>query len=490
QQKAGSASDKVGGKVDSGSPLKLAAALALSEVDLDARAAIAVGVEIDATGDVAVLAKLEDAGVRNNAIAETNAQLNQGGSDGNIAVAAAVAVGQFEHNAQATIGKNVRVNAKHIGVGADAVMPITITWHKWEGLDSLISKVNANLGLLNEVLTSYASASGDSGELGLFGATNYFENENNVRAWVGEGATLTATGNRDDWTTSYVDLKGDTKSWIWKEAVDVQARSLTESRDVAGNINFLNPIGGTSSGSGGVSVGAAFNWIEHSAETIAGIGNGVNVTTSGLGVNASTEDRMFVVSPTSGAGGGFGGNGIVALSQIDNLTHASISNEANITADVVTLDAAQGLSVWSAAGSLSREESAAVGIAIAVNDISTDTRAYIGDNDEDNPEGASTDGAKGTLTTDSVAVSAITDGMVGTFAVAGAVASSDDPDAEPGLVDRTKTKISNGVNSLRNGAANKLDGLPLLGKLADSVRAKEGAGANNTQPSKPPFGIG
>src|SRR5690606_13205916 len=321
QQKAGSASDKVGGKVDSGSPLKLAAALALSEVDLDARAAIADGVEIDATGDVAVLAKLEDAGVRNNAIAETNAQLNQGGSDGNIAVAAAVAVGQFEHNAQATIGKNVRVNAKHIGVGADAVMPITITWHKWEGLDSIISKVNTNLGLLNEVLTSYASASGDSGELGLFGATNYFENENNVRAWVGEGATLTATGNRDDWTTSYVDLKGDTKSWIWKEAVDVQARSLTESIDVAGNINFLNPIGGTSSGSGGVSVGAAFNWIEHSAETIAGIGNGVNVTTSGLGVNASTEDRMFVVSPTSGAGGGFGGNGIVALSQIDNLTH-------------------------------------------------------------------------------------------------------------------------------------------------------------------------
>src|SRR5690606_13441789 len=80
--------------------------------------------------------------------------------------------------------------------------------------------------------------------------------------------------------------------------------------------------------------------------------------------------------------------------------------------------------------------------------------------------------------------------MVGTFAVAGAVASSDDPDAEPGLVDRTKTKISNGVNSLRNGAANKLGGLPLLGKLADSVRAKEGAGANNTQPSKPPFGIG
>ncbi|HEY9380770.1 MAG TPA: leukotoxin LktA family filamentous adhesin, partial [Burkholderiales bacterium] len=493
QTKVGTVSDKVGNKVDGnaqnpGSALKIAAAVTVADVNLDAKAGIADNTQIDATGDVAVLAKLEDAGVRNNAKSEINAQVDKG--DGKVAVSAGVAIGEFNHIAEATIGDNVRINAKHIGVGADVKLPITITWHKWEGLDSILPKLNTNLGLLNEVLTSYASASGDSSGVGLFGSTNYFASDNNVRAWVGKGSTLTATGNRDDWTTSYVDGNGDTKSWVWNEAVDLQARSLTESIDIAGNLNFLNPVSGTSSGAGGVSVGAAFNWIDHGANTIAGIGDGVTITTSGLGVNATADDRMIVVSPTSGSGGGFGGNGIVALSRIDNTTHASISNEANITADAIVLDAAQGLSVWSAAGSLSREESAAVGIAVAVNDVTTDTKAYIGDNDEDSPSGTGTDGAKGTITTDSLSVNAITDGMVGTFAVAGAVAKSDDPNAEPGLIDRTKTKISGKVDGLRNAAASKMEGLPLLGKLADKVRAAEKAPAESKQPTKPPFGIG
>src|SRR5206468_3764645 len=100
------------------------------------------------------------------------------------------------------IGAGVRVTAGNIGVLAQTDMPITNSWTNWNGLGASLSHLNGNLGVVNNIMTSYASATGGAEQLGLAGAVNYFAVNNNTVAWVGDGAQLTQTGGSSSWSTT------------------------------------------------------------------------------------------------------------------------------------------------------------------------------------------------------------------------------------------------------------------------------------------------
>src|SRR5690606_9663049 len=83
-----------------------------------------------------------------------------------------------------------------------------------------------NFGLADYLLTSYANAYGDAEEGGTsaFGAVNAMFIEQNSRAWIGEGASITARADDGEWETELNDpsededdeLDLDTEhSWSW-----------------------------------------------------------------------------------------------------------------------------------------------------------------------------------------------------------------------------------------------------------------------------------
>ena len=111
-----------------------------------------------------------------------------------VAVSAAVAWGNFNHNSNAYIGGGTTINAANIAVDASTSMPITNTWLKWDGLTEVLGHLNGNLGVGGNILTSYANATADAGDtIAVAGSMNHFVVNNNTTAWVAGSASLTAT---------------------------------------------------------------------------------------------------------------------------------------------------------------------------------------------------------------------------------------------------------------------------------------------------------
>ena len=76
-------------------------------------------------------------------------------------ISAAVAIGTFNQNSNAYIGPGSTVAAQNIAVSANSLLPITNTWTQWAGLSEVLSHLNGTLGIVNNILTSYANAIAD-----------------------------------------------------------------------------------------------------------------------------------------------------------------------------------------------------------------------------------------------------------------------------------------------------------------------------------------
>lgn len=414
------------GKLKTGSssvPAKVGSAIAVANSDLSASATIAADSaaappSIYASGDVAVAARQRDFGVRVIADSSTNSNSKDptaANPSAQVSVSFGIGVGEFKHDATASIGEGVSIEARHIGVAALNEMPIANTWQNWGGLGETFSHINGNMGVVNNILTTYANASSQAQQLGLAGAINYFRVENNSSAYIASGARLKQTGATGAWST---DLDYS-YTQNWDQAVHVAAETVTHSIDVGGNFAFL---GGTTGG--GSAVGGSLLSIGRDSETVAAVAAGVTIEATGVAVTATTSDKMFVIATTSGESAGtIGLNGIVSLSGLSNRTLASISNQAIITAASVAVKADQVVSVFGLSGALVAGGSNAIGAAVAVLDAGTITRAYIGDNSGDLSDGhlAGT-AAQGLITANTVDVAATTEGRITVASAAGAAA--------------------------------------------------------------------
>ncbi|PDT90960.1 leukotoxin LktA family filamentous adhesin [Bradyrhizobium sp. Y36] len=382
------------------------------------------------SGNVAVVSTLIDRGVRSNATASAITKDVTSGEG--VAISAALAWGNFNHNSNAYIGSGTTVNAANIAVDATTSMPITNTWLKWDGLTEVLGHLNGNLGVGGNILTSYANATADAGDtIGLAGSLNHFVVNNNTTAWVAGSASLTATCTTAACGSSWSATVNNGDVHTYDTSIQIAATTTTASIDAAGNVGTLGFLPGNTSG--GSSVGGALNLVQFNTRTIAGISDGATVRAAGdIAVNAITSDQFIAVAPTSGkAAGALALNGITSLGFLNNTTHASISSQATVYAPTVGILAQQDLSVITLAGAMSRNTSggSAVGLAVAYLGANTDTSAYIGDNHSDIRPGpfsaddpfAGNGGGSGAVNVDNLTISATTSGRITTAAVAASI---------------------------------------------------------------------
>jgi hypothetical protein len=505
----GSTGGQGGGSSTTGSnttPFRVGAAMGLSLISQGSYAQIANddGVSadtptIDSSGDVLVHAVTSTAGIRSDGQSSVSSQTSEnGGSPTNpsnqTGVSVGVAVGIYHQTTHADVGDNVKVTAANVGVSALSNIPATITWLQWDSFSDVISHLNGNLGTANDVLTSYANATGSATNLSIAGAVNFFDVYNNTQAWIGTGAQVTSTatgesssvsGSTDNaawtvpltWDENALDYDLDTQSNTtlnFNDPVTVSAYNFTQTIDMGGN--FSISLNGSKAGSGGTSVGGAFNGILYSNTTDAAIGSDAVVTADnsgpGLSVTAQGVDQVLAIAPTSGGGSSVAGNGIFGFLDIENSTQASISNAADVIADQVVVDGEEDLSLWNVAGAASEGNTAGVGIGLAISYFDTETDAFIGDNTDLTLGGAALGGTSGGgyVHAGQLSVDALTDGQAGSLAVAGAATSSSDPNAQPGNLSQAKSWAQGKMTSLQLSAASAFGKIPGIGsKIASAV---------------------
>ncbi|MBR0971143.1 leukotoxin LktA family filamentous adhesin [Bradyrhizobium japonicum] len=413
--------------------LKVAAALSLANSTENATASIGQNPSggtpsLYINGNVAVVSTLIDRGVRSNATAAaitSNASTGEG-----VAISAAVAWGNFNHNSNAYIGGGTVINAANIAVDASTWMPITNTWLKWDGLTEVLSHLNGNLGVGGNILTSYANATADAGDTAaVAGSVNHFVVDNNTTAWVASSASLTATCTTAACGSSWSATVNNGDVHAYDSSIQIAATTTTASIDAAGNVGTLGFLPGNTSG--GSSVGGSLNFVQFNTSTIAGVSDQATLRAADdIAVNAITSDQFVAVAPSSGkAAGALALNGITSLGFLNNTTHASISSQASVFSPTLNILAQQDLSVVTIAGAVNVGGGSAVGLSVAYLGANMDTSAYIGDNHSDiRPGPFSTDdpfagnsGGSGSVNVDNLTISATTSGRITSAAVAASI---------------------------------------------------------------------
>ncbi len=236
--------------------------------------------------------------MRSNATA--SAITKDAASGEGVAISAAVAWGNFNHNSNAYIGSGTTINAANIAVDATTWMPITNTWLKWDGLTEVLGHLNGNLGVGGNILTSYANATADAGDvIGVAGSMNHFVVNNNTTAWVAGSASLTATCTTATCGSSWSATVNNGDVHTYDASIQIAATTTTASIDAAGNVGTLGFLPGNTSG--GSSIGGSLNFVQFNTSTIAGVSDRATLRAADdIAVNAITSDQFVAVAPSSG----------------------------------------------------------------------------------------------------------------------------------------------------------------------------------------------
>lgn len=486
---------------------RLSGALSIGDSNQSTVAKISDGADIEAAGDVTVLARLEDSGIRNSAQSAAAAKTKKGNAD--FTTSAGVSWADHRHEALAIVGDGVRVRADRMGVGSDVRIPLNIG----EDLETVLDAENVftrfdsftdftdilqwfkavydtGEDIPGNLFTSTANSTGSAEDVALAGSINVFNGEQNSVAWIGDEADVRVQAGEDGWASEL----GDDSQWEWAGPLALDARTSVTSLNVSGNINlgwkgFLKPSAATgdTDKEDGVALGGAFQWTEYTGETVAGIGDGAVIKADRVEVDAEAFRQIIAIAPTAGKADSAALNGTFAISRLNTSTRASLAASANVNTHELGLRANDELSIWTVAGAVAVSENVGFGAGVAVNDLSTQSLAYIGDNrfdspfrDEDDDEFGDAPGG-GTLRLDRLDVEALSQGQAGTFAVAGAAAvDSDDDDNDsdnPSLMKRGKDAIKAQTGKLRNKAGDLAENIPLLNAATDEIRGKQESNA-------------
>jgi hypothetical protein len=496
----------------SNSPIKIAATVAYASESMNATADIAgatgaVAPDVQSSGPVAVYAQVYDTGVRLDADSSVGsagpANANAISTGSNISISVALMLGFIDQDASAYIGPGSIVTGSDVGVGSQVVLPIDNLFACADNpcsLSEFTSHLNGNFGLANDLATTYVSAASQANVFGIAGAVDYFDLTDTSSAWIADGAQVTGTATGSAGWATAVDqgaLAALPASWPavptglsstvgWATPLTVTALVDVQSVDISGNICLsFNCTGGSSAGAS--SVGGSFAFVDYNDSAIAGIGADANVSALGdLTVAAKVDDEAITISPTSGYGAANSLAGLVVLTDFNENAHASISDTAEISAPDVNVDATQNLTIWSITGGVIAGTTTGVGISVSVNQVDTDTLAFVGDNSADElnslgsglglpytPAVAVTAG----ISTNDLNVIAGSSGDVGAVSVAAALAISSAPSADP----------PSGISSALSSFTSLLNGNGL--GFSSLATAAGGAGTTVAAVAPPTFGL-
>ncbi len=511
--------DSKGGSSFAGNlPFKLGAAVAWTDSDNAATATVGNGVTINTAGNLAVQAIVSDAGIHNAATSDTASQASssaEGGASGStggsgsgsgstsVNVAAAVSYGNYQHEADAEIGTAANITASNIGIGSQVIVPfdwafglpglasdeITTLRNMGNSLSdfiagaksipTVVTEVKALPETIADAASGYASASAGDASVDIGGSVNYFGMSNTDRSWVGDGSILKSTASaasapgNDSWQST-LDWNPAAPT-TWDHSISIVSDTEVAAFNLVGDIK---PWVASTQGDK-AAIGGAFNYGGYENDTTAGVGSGVNISsTNDVGVTATSHDTLVVLSPVSGKGGSASIQGTVALTDVDDHTHATLSASDQVTARALDVTALNPMMVWSLSGALSMSNQASVGISIGINSLTTDTLASIGNNSGDEtliapdqsvvpaaPNGLAESG--GTLAVASLRVLGSSSGESGALSVAGSNVS----DPPPSGGSSGGASDGSGDSAAASGSGSGLlSMLKSVGSVADKLR--------------------
>lgn len=423
---------------------KLAGAFTYVDSLHSAKASIGDGAQITLTGDLVVDAGVTDRFLKVQAASDVQSKAEDPTAEdpqATKALSLAVTYGNYEHTADAHVGDGAHVTAQHVGIGSDVSVPWDLVWKKWDGLSTVLDSLGASLDFDNELLTTYSKAVSKADDVNLAGVVNYLDFTNDSRAYLGRGADIVLLpGGASAWSQALFaandDLGWDSVDRPWTAPLNILAANRMAGGFAAGNVGLT--LFGTSTGDEGTSVGAAYNQVNYDNTTLAYIAEGAGIGSSDgsddfdLLIRATSSEQVISLAPTAGKGGSYGLNGVFSLVSIDNTTGASIDDEATVAAGDIRVEAEDDVVSWSLSGAVNKAESTAIGIGVAVADVTTDTSAFVGDNDgyaatDIDPAGSLFAITDGSVTATDLRITTRTDGRIETIAVAGSYASSSDP---------------------------------------------------------------
>ncbi|WP_257283682.1 leukotoxin LktA family filamentous adhesin, partial [Endozoicomonas sp. SESOKO1] len=433
-------------------------------------------------------------------------------SDTSLAMALNFAIN--DSDAVAEVGESTRIKAANLGIVAGQYMPIVSTYDKWDTIADVLGKFNGIGGLQNNLLTTFANAGAAADKEAYGGSLNVVWNDMDTKAWIGDNAEVTTTGT-GSWNASR-ELKANSKvtsllgdysvfkdinySFSFDNSIEVSAYNLMETANLAGNIGSLGILpNGNGTNKQGKAVGASITYVQQSGQAVAGIGKATVTATGDVDIYAETDERHVLVTPSSGMGKGLGFNGVLGFLNSEVLTHASLHNDAQLSAGDLVIVAEHEFGNWAAAGAVNWSDESAVGIAIAANVSQGDTKAFIGDNSSEYDKVKFQDGSNSNTTrpaptsptapaptkgiiANSVSVRGRSSGTNGSIAVAGALTT--EPSNEPGIGQRFENWY-NGLSSkvaANYTGANSSNGDSSIGQSADNG-GNDDSNANSGQSS-------
>ena len=357
------------------------------------------------------------------------------------AIGGAVALGNFENQAQAWIGKNAKVDAKG-ATKVDAQTRVPFAWQiNWSKPDEILNHLQGNV--LDLVFTSFGinSASGKSGA-GVAAAVTVFDMKNTAQAWIDEGAKVNTV-----FTPGSAGTSG--------QSVTVHAKNdvnTVHAVGIAGK-KFLGTTGGKAA------VGGSANVLDLDTTATAMIYGGADVrATQAVKVEAEQATQIVSVAEAGGQSDNVGVEGAVGVHLIKQRTQAGIDDDAKVQANgPVTVHANGDLQdITVAGGVVATKGQVGIGFAVSVNQVDTDTQALIGNVDA---AGADAAGVQGSVRSGgAVTVKAESGTEVGAYSVAGSLATNSKAQTEaPSGSDSSTQSGKSGSGSGKFGIAVSAD---------------------------------
>ena len=326
------------------------------------------------------------------------------------------------------------------------------------------------------------------------GAVNYSAIDNTNKAFINNGANITADGAV---SVSAGDTNSDTSdfaSFVKDHGIDTSGNTGSEwadngYEDEENSVNFSNEdntgstivnvataVGISTSGQGG-SGAAAVNVSQVNNSMSADIA-GATITAGTVAGEADTNTNIVSVAAGIGASGGkFGGAGSVSWNELSNNNKVTISN-STITTGQLTETALNKADIVNVAGQLSGSASGVgVGASMAYNDMNNTTGVYLNGSTVTLTEGS--DGTVHLNAENKADIMAITAGATAasTVAVNAMVAVNRGSNSTEAVIgDDGKDVTINGVTSLDVSASDETEEMTIAGGITGAGTAAIGAG--------------
>jgi hypothetical protein len=489
---SGAASSKTGG---TSTKTSIAGAVTVQILNISVDTIIRRDAKIMSTGDMEISASAQ---VKANASAEATNTDTSAGKTGS-SVSAVVTVATFDVSARALVEQGADLDAGGaMAVKSSVSYPFRLPLRGGapedeedaEGLADAKSDFagdpkgtldgfnDGSLGLKSLLFNNWSRTASRSEKVGVAGVLQVFTYQNNSQAILG---WRDPAADPSVYATARTDVNKDAAYTTAEQTVEVFAANKMDNIRMGGifSINLsaasikkaqrtkeksgLSGKNGNSAGKGGVGGTITVLTANNTAQAL--IGKGVDVATSadsdGLSVAAKTRVFELNMAASGGTAGKFGFSGTAVYTQFNNSTKANIASGATYVGGPIDILAQDVLNNITLVGSLQRGQATGIGVSLAINDVTRNTEASIGERSV--PTLTSSIEATG-----DISIKSINKGVIVGAAIAAAIIAPQPPDTPtaPAAGSTAANQTSNSNTTTSSTASSGGSGIGVSGAVA------------------------